>query len=100
MLQLSQRVSWRSLALGGGINLALGLPSEAREYGAAVSILRDLGVESVRLMTNNPAKSSFLNDAGIHVNSYVPIIVGAAAQNEQYLETKRARMGHMIPEGK
>ncbi len=81
-------------------NLALGLPSEAREYGAAVSILRDLGVESVRLMTNNPAKSSFLNDAGIHVNSYVPIIVGAAAQNEQYLETKRARMGHMIPEGK
>ena len=81
-------------------NLALGLPSEAREYGAAVSILRDLGVESVRLMTNNPAKSSFLNEAGIKVNSYVPVIVGAAQQNEQYLETKRARMGHMIPEGK
>ncbi len=80
-------------------NLALGLPSEAREYGAAVSILRDLGVTSVRLMTNNPAKSSFLNEAGIHVNSYVPVIVGAASQNEQYLETKRARMGHMIPEG-
>jgi 3,4-dihydroxy 2-butanone 4-phosphate synthase/GTP cyclohydrolase II len=81
-------------------NLALGLPSEAREYGAAVSILRDLGVESVRLMTNNPAKSSFLNEAGIKVNSFVPVIVGAATQNEQYLETKRARMGHMIPEGK
>jgi len=80
-------------------NLALGLPSEAREYGAAVSILRDLGVESVRLMTNNPAKSSFLNEAGIKVNSFVPVIVGAATQNEQYLETKRARMGHMIPEG-
>ena len=81
-------------------NLALGLPSEAREYGAAVSILRDLGVESVRLMTNNPAKSSFLNEAGIKVNSYVPVIVGAATQNEQYLETKRARMGHLIPEVK
>ena len=81
-------------------NLALGLPSEAREYGAAVSILRDLGVESVRLMTTNPAKSSFLNEAGIKVNSFVPVIVGAATQNEQYLETKRARMGHMIPEGK
>jgi 3,4-dihydroxy 2-butanone 4-phosphate synthase/GTP cyclohydrolase II len=79
-------------------NLALGLPSEAREYGAAVSILRDLGVESVRLMTNNPAKSEFLNEAGIKVNSYVPVIVGAASQNEQYLETKRARMGHIIPE--
>lgn len=81
-------------------NLALGLPSEAREYGAAVSILRDLGVTSVRLMTNNPAKSGFLNDAGIPVNSYVPIIVGEAAQNKNYLETKRARMGHMIPEVK
>jgi len=80
-------------------NLELGLPSEAREYGAAVSILRDLGVESVRLMTNNPAKSEFLNEAGIHVNSFVPVIVGAAQQNEQYLETKRARMGHIIPKG-
>ncbi|CAB4625712.1 MAG: GTP cyclohydrolase II [Actinobacteria bacterium] len=80
-------------------NLELGLPSEAREYGAAVSILRDLGVESVRLMTNNPAKSAFLNEAGIHVNSFVPVIVGAALQNEQYLETKRARMGHIIPKG-
>jgi 3,4-dihydroxy 2-butanone 4-phosphate synthase/GTP cyclohydrolase II len=80
-------------------NLELGLPSEAREYGAAVSILRDLGVESVRLMTNNPAKSEFLNEAGIHVNSFVPVIVGAALQNEQYLETKRARMGHIIPKG-
>ncbi|MEY4436756.1 MAG: hypothetical protein RL100_220 [Actinomycetota bacterium] len=81
-------------------NLALGLPSEAREYGAAVSILRDLGVTSVRLMTNNPAKSGFLNDAGIPVNSFVPVIVGEAAQNKNYLETKRARMGHMIPEVK
>lgn len=79
-------------------NLALGLPSEAREYGAAVSILRDLGVTSVRLMTNNPAKSSFLNEAGITVNEYVPVIVGAADQNKEYLETKRARMGHIIPE--
>lgn len=81
-------------------NLALGLPSENREYGAAVSILGDLGVNSVRLMTNNPAKSDFLNQAGITVNSYVPIIVGEAAQNVQYLETKRARMGHIIPEVK
>jgi 3,4-dihydroxy 2-butanone 4-phosphate synthase / GTP cyclohydrolase II len=81
-------------------NLALGLPSENREYGAAVSILRDLGVTSVRLMTNNPAKSAFLNEAGLKVNSYVPIIVGEAAQNQQYLETKRARMGHIIPEVK
>ena len=50
-------------------NLALGLPSENREYGAAVAILRDLGVSSVRLMTNNPAKSGYLVAAGIPVNS-------------------------------
>ena len=79
-------------------NLALGLPSESREYGAAVAILHDLGVKSVRLMTNNPAKSNFLNDAGITVNSFVPVIVGQASQNANYLETKRARMGHIIPE--
>lgn len=78
-------------------NLALGLPSENREYGAAVSILRDLGVDSVRLMTNNPAKSSYLTDAGIPVNEYVPILVGTAEQNIKYLETKRERMGHLIP---
>ena len=79
-------------------NLALGLPSENREYGAAVSNLGDLGVKSVRLMTNNPAKSKFLTDAGIQVNEYVPIIVGQAAENANYLETKRERMGHMLPE--
>jgi len=79
-------------------NLALGLPSEAREYGAAVSILRDLGVTSVRLMTNNPAKSAFLVDAGIPVNEYVPVITGLAIENLGYLETKREKMGHLIPD--
>ena len=78
-------------------NLALGLPSENREYGAAVSILRDLSVTSVRLMTNNPAKSNFLIDAGIPVNSYVPVITGLATENIGYLETKREKMGHILP---
>ena len=78
-------------------NLALGLPSENREYGAAVAILHDLGVKSVRLMTNNPAKSDFLEKAGIKVNEYIPVIVGLAAENVNYLTTKRDRMGHMIP---
>jgi 3,4-dihydroxy 2-butanone 4-phosphate synthase/GTP cyclohydrolase II len=79
-------------------NEALGLPSENREYGAAVDILRDLGIKSVRLLTNNPAKSDFLKAAGIPVNNYVPVIVGTAAENLSYLETKRAKMGHMIPD--
>jgi 3,4-dihydroxy 2-butanone 4-phosphate synthase / GTP cyclohydrolase II len=78
-------------------NLALGLPSEAREYGAAVAILKDLGITSVRLLTNNPAKINFLEEAGIAVTETVPLIVGLAAQNEGYLEAKRARMGHKIP---
>jgi 3,4-dihydroxy 2-butanone 4-phosphate synthase/GTP cyclohydrolase II len=81
-------------------NLALGLPSEAREYGAAVSMLKDLGVTSVRLMTNNPAKSEFLIEAGIPVNEYVPVITGLATENIGYLETKREKMGHTIGEVK
>lgn len=79
-------------------NLALGLPSEAREYGAAVAILRDLGIESVRLLTNNPEKRKFLENAGIKVNETVPLIVGVAAENEEYLNVKRDRMGHTLPE--
>ena len=80
-------------------NLALGLPSEAREYGAAVSILRDLGIKSVRLMSNNPAKIDALEMAGISVTEYVPIIVGQENENAGYLETKREKMGHILPEG-
>ena len=80
-------------------NLALGLPSEAREYGAAIAILNDLGVKSVRLMTNNPEKSGSLTAAGIPVTEYVPVIVGQGADNAGYLETKREKMGHLIPEG-
>lgn len=79
-------------------NLALGLPSEAREYGAAVSILRDLGVKTVRLMSNNPAKIDALEMAGIQVTEYVPIIVGQEDENAGYLETKREKMGHILPE--
>ncbi len=78
-------------------NLPLGLPSEAREYGAAVAILRDMGIKSVRLLTNNPAKRAFLDEAGIPVTETVPLIVGLAEQNKGYLEAKRERMGHMIP---
>lgn len=79
-------------------NLALGLPSEAREYGAAVSILRDLGINSVRLMSNNPAKIDALEVAGISVSEYVPIVVGQSSENLGYLATKREKMGHLLPE--
>lgn len=78
-------------------NLALGLPSEAREYGAAVAILNDLGITSVKLLTNNPAKSRFLDESGIRVNETVPLLVGMVAENSGYLDAKRDRMGHTIP---
>ena len=60
------------------------------------AILRDLGVRSVRLLTNNPAKRKYLEDAGVTVTETVPLLVGLAAENEGYLEAKRERMGHHI----
>ena len=79
-------------------NLALGLPSEAREYGAAVSILRDLGVTSVRLLTNNPKKVEILTEAGINIVERVPLIVGRNPKNAHYLDTKAEKMGLLLSE--
>ncbi|MCX7520950.1 GTP cyclohydrolase II [Microbacterium sp. STN6] len=78
-------------------NLALGLPVDARDYGAAAAILDDLGIASVRLLTNNPEKERQLGDHGIRVLERVPLVVGAGPYNEAYLETKRDRMGHSLP---
>ncbi len=78
-------------------NLALGLPADARDYGAAVGILRDLGVSSVRLLTNNPEKRRQLVERGIEVTELVPLVVGLGEDNEGYLDTKRDRMGHALP---
>jgi 3,4-dihydroxy 2-butanone 4-phosphate synthase / GTP cyclohydrolase II len=78
-------------------NLALGLPADARDYGAAVAILDDLGIESVRLLSNNPEKRRQLEERGIRVSELVPLVVGVGADNEGYLDTKRDRMGHALP---
>ncbi|MCI2959628.1 GTP cyclohydrolase II [Agromyces atrinae] len=77
-------------------NLALGLPADARDYGAATAILDEMGVRSVRLLTNNPEKIRQLTAHGIAVSEQVPLVVGVGAFNEGYLETKRERMGHTI----
>jgi 3,4-dihydroxy 2-butanone 4-phosphate synthase/GTP cyclohydrolase II len=79
-------------------NLALGLPADSRDYGAAVGILRDLGLSSVRLLSNNPEKVRQLIDHGMNVEELVPLLVGVGNDNEAYLETKRDRMGHRLPE--
>lgn len=78
-------------------NLALGLPADSRDYGAAVGILRDLGVGSVRLLSNNPEKKRQLVERGIAVTELVPLVVGVGEDNEGYLDTKRDRMGHALP---
>jgi 3,4-dihydroxy 2-butanone 4-phosphate synthase / GTP cyclohydrolase II len=78
-------------------NLALGLPADARDYGAAAAILRDLGIASVRLLSNNPEKRRQLEERDIAVTELVPLVVGIGADNEGYLDTKRDRMGHALP---
>ena len=79
-------------------NTALGLPADARDYAAAAGILADLGVKSVRLLTNNTDKVTQLRGFGIDVAEQVPLIVGVGPNNHQYLTTKRDRMGHIIGE--
>jgi len=77
-------------------NLALGLPADARDYGAASAILDELGVSSVRLLTNNPEKVRQLEAHGVTVSERVPLVVGVGSHNEGYLAAKRDRMGHNI----
>ncbi|WP_202238361.1 GTP cyclohydrolase II [Streptomyces sp. SN-593] len=78
-------------------NLELGLPADARDYAAAAHMLTDLGVRSLRLMTNNPAKSVALAGYGLDVLSREPMPVAAGEHNVRYLRTKRDRMGHELP---
>jgi 3,4-dihydroxy 2-butanone 4-phosphate synthase / GTP cyclohydrolase II len=79
-------------------NLDLGLPADARHYGAASQVLRDLGVSHVRLLTNNPEKSAALADFGVAVDDQVPLTPHPNPHNLRYLRTKRDRMGHQIPD--
>jgi len=78
-------------------NIALGLPADARDYGAAYAILKDLGVSSVRLLSNNPEKARQLRERGVTVTELVPLVVGVGEYNEGYLDAKRDRMGHQLP---
>ncbi|WP_336660287.1 GTP cyclohydrolase II [Leucobacter sp. USHLN153] len=79
-------------------NLQLGFPGDSRDYTAAAEILNDLGIERVRLLTNNPEKVSQLEDHGITVTERVPLLVGVTEENLNYLAVKRDRMGHQLPE--
>jgi len=79
-------------------NLALGLPADARDYGTGAQILCDLGVRSMRLLTNNPDKRAGLEGWGLEVLGRVRLPVRAVPENLRYLTTKRDRMGHDLPD--
>ncbi|GHH96418.1 GTP cyclohydrolase II [Streptomyces capillispiralis] len=78
-------------------NLALGLPVDARDYGAAAGILHDLGVRSVRLLSNNLRKREALVRYGIPVSEQVPLLTPPCESNIAYLRAKRQRLGHHLP---
>ncbi|KZM74247.1 bifunctional 3,4-dihydroxy-2-butanone-4-phosphate synthase/GTP cyclohydrolase II [Nocardia terpenica] len=75
-------------------NIELGLPADARDYGTGAQILVDLGIKSMRLLTNNPTKRAGLDGYGLSITERVPMPVRATAENLRYLRTKRDRMGH------
>ena len=79
-------------------NLALNLPADGREYDFSAHMLKQIGVEKVRLMTNNPLKIDGLLSNGISIEKRVPHITGRCQTNNHYLSTKAKRMGHLIPE--
>jgi 3,4-dihydroxy 2-butanone 4-phosphate synthase/GTP cyclohydrolase II len=77
-------------------NLELGLPADAREYSAGAQMLADLGLRSVRLLTNNPAKVSGLTTSGVDVTERVPLPPAVTQYNLRYLITKRDKLNHQI----
>jgi GTP cyclohydrolase II len=79
-------------------NLQLGLPDDAREYDSAAAIVRALGINSVRLMSNNPSKFDTLLKHGIPVCERVALAIPVREENERYIKTKQARFGHYFDE--
>lgn len=79
-------------------NRLLGLPDDARRYDIAADMLDYLGVASVRLMTNNPAKVSALRELGVEVTGRISVVVPSNPLAASYLDTKRRRMAHDVPE--
>jgi 3,4-dihydroxy 2-butanone 4-phosphate synthase/GTP cyclohydrolase II len=77
-------------------NLELGLAVDARDYSAGAQILLDLGVASMRLMSNNPSKFSAIASHGLIISKRVPLLTEPTAENRRYLDTKQAKLGHLL----
>ncbi len=80
-------------------NQLLHLPVDARQYDVAVAMLRHLGVQSIELMTNNPAKVRALRGLGMRVRKRIPMVVAANPHSAEYLAVKKQRMQHELPSG-
>ena len=80
-------------------NLQLGLPVDDRDYDAASAILHDLGVASIRLMTNNPVKLKTLRGYGLNIVDRVAVLVQRTPYNSKYLDAKQQKLGHMLEGG-
>ncbi|MDR7387005.1 MAG: GTP cyclohydrolase II [Armatimonadota bacterium] len=79
-------------------NLALGFPADARDHAVGAQIVRALGIQQARLLTNNPAKIRALERAGVEVVERIPLVVGVSPENLAYLRVKRDRLGHLLGE--
>ena len=77
-------------------NLKLGFQVDERDYGVGASIIRELGIKNIRLMTNNPRKKAGLEGYGIRIVDNVPIVIPPNKYNEKYLKTKESKMGHTL----
>jgi 3,4-dihydroxy 2-butanone 4-phosphate synthase / GTP cyclohydrolase II len=77
-------------------NLELGFPPDAREYGIGSQILSDLGLSTIRILTNNPRKITGIEGFGLRVVEQVPIEVTPNMENRLYLETKKQKLGHRL----
>ena len=77
-------------------NLRLGFKADERDYGVGASIIRELGIRHMRLMTNNPLKRAGLEGYGLKIDEIVPIVIAPNKYNEHYLETKQERMHHTL----
>lgn len=80
-------------------NLVLGHHEDEREYSMAAAILKDLGVRSIRLLTNNPDKITSLEDLGVIITERVPLVATVTEENAAYLLTKARRMNHLLDVG-
>ena len=77
-------------------NRALHLPIDARRYDGAADILRDMGIHSIQLMTNNPRKIDKLKEQNVHITKRLDVHIPANPHSIGYLQTKRAHMGHLL----